>query len=266
MKFHRIKNWCQAATDDIRYPPDRKQVYEELRAHLMDHYDDLVEQGLAPEAAEQMAVAAMGRASEIAPQLAAIHRPFWGYVYSVSKVLLVLALVLTLLSGWYYREQNYISKPDNDQYIETEGINSRQIFYTAPNQTISAEGYTFTLTDAAIRNYVVSPGQEPGYSYDVLQFRIQVTSLLPWVQGCDGLEWMWAVDDLGNYYYSSQEQITNLRQGLSCWGQQTGLFTWTYDFNSMNYVSQDARWIELHYHRSGRDLTFRIDLTGGDAA
>ena len=38
--------WCISATSLIRYGPDRHAVSDELLAHLHDHYDALIEQGM----------------------------------------------------------------------------------------------------------------------------------------------------------------------------------------------------------------------------
>ena len=92
MKNYTFAKWCLEAVSQIKYTADRDEVYEELRAHLEDHRDALMEQGIPREEAEKRALEAMGSAKEIAPQLAAVHKPFWGYVYSIMvRVTQVLA-------------------------------------------------------------------------------------------------------------------------------------------------------------------------------
>lgn len=85
MHKNRLTSWCHAATILIRFGPDRKAVYNELLAHLEERRDAFMEQGLNEREASTKALEAMGDAYEIAPQLAAIHRPFWGYFLRVSR-------------------------------------------------------------------------------------------------------------------------------------------------------------------------------------
>lgn len=87
MKTNRLDYWCVQATSRIRYGPDRKRVYGELRLHMEDRKDAFVAQGLTEEAAMNKTLEAMGSALEIAPQLGAIHSPFWGYFLRVCRVL-----------------------------------------------------------------------------------------------------------------------------------------------------------------------------------
>ena len=77
--------WCYHAVARIRFKPDREAVFSELKAHLEDHYDDLIAQGHSPDKAKRLALEAMGDPEEIAPQLGAIHKPWLGYLYRFVK-------------------------------------------------------------------------------------------------------------------------------------------------------------------------------------
>ena len=72
----KLKKWCQAATDQIRYKPDRAEVEAELMAHMEDKADALRAQGIPEEELENAVLRSMGSAEAIAPQLAAIHKPW----------------------------------------------------------------------------------------------------------------------------------------------------------------------------------------------
>lgn len=89
------KDWLDAATKKIYFRPDRKAVRRELEAH----FEDLREaSGLEAEAA----AAAMGDPEAIAEELGRLHRPWLGYLWRLSQLMLlgaaaVYCLLLVLL-------------------------------------------------------------------------------------------------------------------------------------------------------------------------
>ena len=273
MDTRKFKNWCDAAVDGIIFPPDRKQVHGELMDHLLDHYDDLVSRGMDPETAQQAALEAMGSAREIAPQLAAIHRPFWGYVYRATKVLLVLCLCTALVCGGvrllrldYFdlEEPRYQLHPFRDTQVELGSSTHTRIFYAEPNLSRQSDGYTITLTRAALWQ---AEHREPTVEENLnFYFQMEVTNPRPWAEFSDIPRWIRAVDSLGNTYDCFNEGITNYAPYIAGNGYHTGPLTYTHDMWISPYCSQDAEWIEFYYDRDGRMLTFRLDLTGGDAA
>lgn len=87
--------WLDTATRRILFRPDREAVRKELEAH----FEDLREvRGLDDEAA----AAAMGDPEAVAEELGRLHRPWWGYLWRLSRVALVLALVLSFLCAREY--------------------------------------------------------------------------------------------------------------------------------------------------------------------
>ena len=52
MKSIRFERWCSVAVGRIRFKPDRKEVYEELYAHMEDQYEELTAAGLSEKEAE----------------------------------------------------------------------------------------------------------------------------------------------------------------------------------------------------------------------
>lgn len=272
MVIYDFKVWCEKAVSGIIFPPDRQKVFDELMDHVNDHYDALVEQGFDRDTARQMALEAMGSADVIAPQLAAIHRPFWGYFLRVTRVLLVLLVCAAVLSGIPFLRNNSYSEPQQlrynpyeDTYISDEiGVTSR-VFYAEPNQTVKSDGYTLTLTRAAW-DYTDFADEESG-ELDSFHFQIEIFNPRPWAEATDIPRWMWAEDSLGNHYYAFHEGGNYHRYPVVLGNSyHTAPFTYTYDMWLSNFCSQEAEWIELHYDRSGRNIVFRIDLTGGDAA
>lgn len=80
------KDWLDAATAKIRFGPDRKAVRRELAAHLEDLR---ASSGLEEDAALQE----MGDPASIAEELGRLHRPWWGYLWRTSQVILLLTAI-----------------------------------------------------------------------------------------------------------------------------------------------------------------------------
>lgn len=266
MKTDNFAAWCDAAVSGILFPPDRKQVHGELLDHIHDHYDDLVGQGLDRDAARRLALEAMGDAEEIAPQLAAIHRPFWGYFLRFTRVALVLmvcVIALCLGSLLWNSSGPEADHSTFDPYADTSYSSRTRLFYAEPDISVQSDGYTLTLTRAAVWHYEYNaPSEEDG---DTFYCQIEVFNPRPWAEHTYIGTRFWAVDSLGNTYDSYYGRVPNdgmpyVSSGCS----QSGPLTYTQDMWIVGYRSQEAKWIEFHYDRSGRDLVWRIDLTGGD--
>lgn len=95
------ESWLNAATEKIRFAPDREAVKKELRDHLEDRRDALLARGLAAEEAETQATAAMGDPAELAQELGRLHSPWWGYIWRASQwgLLCVVFLIFGLATN-----------------------------------------------------------------------------------------------------------------------------------------------------------------------
>ena len=93
------ERWLELATFRIAFIPDRKAVRVELEEHLEDKAQDLqrIFPDLSLEEAQARAAAEMGGAEEIGRDLAQIHRPWLGYAWLLSKVLLGFVIGAVLL-------------------------------------------------------------------------------------------------------------------------------------------------------------------------
>lgn len=90
------RDWLDRAVGSIRFKPDRAAARAELAAHLEDKAADLrrIFPDMEPGEAERRALEEMGDASEIGRELGRIHRPWLGYLWTASRVLLGMALAL----------------------------------------------------------------------------------------------------------------------------------------------------------------------------
>ena len=253
--------WCRKATHTIAYRPDRKRVFRELRGHLEDAYEAQIDRGCSPEEAEQMALESIGSAQEVAAKMAAIYKPFWGYLLQASQIVLAVLLVLSLIPIFKYVRANALLLDPEPQIRNFDlydsasygGQTGRTLHHlSAPNTSFRSDGNTVTVTDA-----VVYTEYSDNYQKDVTQLylRIRQRSLLPWREHRQYNRYTigncFVRDEAGNEYH------------LIAFCAQSGIFSathlcWIQDFPS------DAKWAELCYERDGRSIAVRIDLTGGD--
>lgn len=271
MSKWKLTQWCVHATDQILYPPDHDAVQSELRDHMEDKFDHYLALGLSEEEAVARSLSDMGDAAELAPVLGQIHRPFWGYAYTVSKWLMriTVAAMLLLCIRFAVNSSLLISRvnhpefyPLDEPYVETDHITRTLVYHTKPEDTAYSDGYFFSIPQAALWT-IEDKESNTSSAYFCLQLK---ATYLPWMEHAEVGRWFWAEDSLGNRYDAFFENYLTEDSYLSSNYYRTGLFTYTYNMWFCNYVSQDAQWIDLHYDRSGRNIVLRIDLTGGDGA
>ena len=99
--------WVNAVCQEVRFRPDHRSIEEELRTHYEDHVKDLLRLGRDPELAEQRALEAMGSAQEVGWALDKVHKPWLGWLWEASRVLV---LLLALLLAWKVWNWNYDSR------------------------------------------------------------------------------------------------------------------------------------------------------------
>ena len=94
-----LERWLDEATRGIRFGPDRRMVAEELAAHLEDKTSD--PQWIFPDMTEaearDRAISEMGNVTELGKELAKIHKPWLGWLWAVSCVLLWIAGIMLAL-------------------------------------------------------------------------------------------------------------------------------------------------------------------------
>lgn len=268
--------WCKTAVSQIRYGPDNEAVYRELHAHLEDLYDDATDRGLAPSEARAEALQRMGSASELAPQLGAIHRPWLGYLLDLTKWCICLVCVALAIQLWGFTRNHSFSGGYIPWYYENPGKpltvysedgtwEANRILDCDPDCRTDCDGFTFDVS-RAVMSFHDDYADDSRDAY-YFHFQVEVTSLFHWAELDDiPIHDFWAVDSLGNTYSSYRNDAHSYQRAVSGNLDKTGYFTCTMDMWINNFCSQDAQWIEIRYDRDGRDLRLRIDLKGGDGA
>lgn len=257
MYYREFYYWCRDAVKKIRYWKDRNKVYAELHDHLMDRYESLREKGYTEDEAVKRTLEAMGSADELAPQLAAIHRPHWAYAAILTRILALILFCLCIGRGVQFGMENgfhyYTHSSVWDPF--TKGGQER-VAYVEPRETAKSDGYTFRVRKAALwRNWFDEPVEGREY-FDTLYIQLSASNPLPWMQENDSLgmtQW-WAVDSTGTRY-----------ENLKCSPRRYRLFTYTYQIDFQE-LQEDISWIELHYDRDGRNVVLHVDLTGGEGS
>lgn len=114
-----FRNWCTQVTEQVRFWPDRKDIAKELTAHYEDHVRDLERLDYPTKLAERRALDAMGDPEEIGRALDRVHKPWLGWLWIVSRVVLLLTLVTVLILGaepagqWLHRAKNTFFPPED---------------------------------------------------------------------------------------------------------------------------------------------------------
>lgn len=100
-----IETYVQAVTAQVHFFLDRGRIGDELRAHLQDSAEDLMqEEGLTPEQAQAEAAARMGDPQAVGRELNRIHHPLLGWLWlitmSCAAIAGIVLVYLLLTVGW----------------------------------------------------------------------------------------------------------------------------------------------------------------------
>lgn len=258
--------WCREVTEQVRFKPDRDKIREELIAHIMDHVDDLKDSGLTEEEAETQAVDAMGDPVAIGKQLDAIHKPWLGWLWMVSRWLVML-LALTALAlaqiNWYdLFYDSYLGRVDQEEFyhntLNFAGVEESEL------QDVWAVGSLEQLDFTVDKVRWVPDGRL------MLRFRVKQ----PWYDFVSEPAWicqrLYLQDETGNRWVEHNfNPDGNGRldtDEYAVWAHaRDSRHSWTYVL-TMYGVPQDAPWLDLCYDYAGRRMIIRIDLTGGEAS
>ncbi len=93
------QDFLRLVSKEIHFIFDRKSIEKELNEHLEDSIADLREEGLSKEDAERQAIAQMGEPEEIGKLLNQEHHPILGYVWMISRVMVIAVAILALVVG-----------------------------------------------------------------------------------------------------------------------------------------------------------------------
>ena len=87
-------SWCEEVLTQVRFRPDHPAIYRELMSHMEDNCIDFERIGYEREEAQQKALESMGSAAEVGLALDKAHKSWLGWLWRVSRWLVILALVV----------------------------------------------------------------------------------------------------------------------------------------------------------------------------
>ena len=143
-----VLEWLDIAVSGIRFGPDRAAVRKELDGHIEDRMADLrrIFPNIPQEEACARALSAMGDPEELKISLARVHRPWLGWLWTASRYLLCLVLLVNLLVGY-----------SNSGNIEEGSIRGSTSYGTVHRirggEKAELGQYTFQITGAACLEY-----------------------------------------------------------------------------------------------------------------
>lgn len=263
--------WCRETIEQIRFKPDRDRVWNELMAHIEDRVEDMKSRGYTEEEAEVRAVTAMGDPVAVGKQLDAVHKPWLGWLWVASKVLVILCLLVLILTAVQYRWQtsydgySYVFPDRTAGILQEDGAELpneiTQIFYDEPGVSARLGDFTVTVDKITLN--------QSEHSYDKVLGLVTLEGFMPWEQPVEKRNF-YIVDDKGNYYvprYINGSQFVreqHSRWELSMTAVKRTATRWTYliSFNPL----EGMEWFELRCDVAEHEMVLRVDMTGGDGA
>ncbi len=274
-----LDQWLDTAVRGIRFGPDRRAVRAELYGHLEDKIADLrrIFPDLTDQEAQERALAGMGDAAEIGKQLARVHRPWLGYLWRVSQVLLALCLVWYLGFNISLGDDGWPGGDDSDfewwdfdglpydaglidwyREIYLPGDDPDQLLTLSPDLTTRIGGQNVSLLRGAL-------WEEDGGAR-VLYLHLRVDSWKFWELGELEGDWLTITDDRGNTYGLGLEgpktELGGLLSSLS--GRGYGPFHHCYVLKLWG-IDPEAERLRLDYGPVGSLFSFTVDFEEGAA-
>jgi hypothetical protein len=132
----KLKNdFIKSVTKQIRFPFDRKIIAIELQDHLLELEAFYFETSHDRELAKASAILEMGDPKEIGKALNQVHKPFWGWLWFLSKTgcILLSCIVawMSLQAVWDATDRSrhlyWATNPADEYYLRSLGDNPNQI-------------------------------------------------------------------------------------------------------------------------------------------
>ena len=277
-----FQEWCSTATELVRFWPDRDAVRKELEAHYLGHYLDLRRLEYPQELAEQRALTAMGDAQEVGRALDRAHKPWLGWLWMVSRWLVLLCLAAVLWTavwgdGWISVTgdvRTLREGPDTDDrpmgiYLAEDMWQTFRLLKTAStSESVTRSGCRIGSPSAALWEFHPEDGQTAYYISAVL--KVEMPRFWEyWTYGPD-LNPMVLTDSTGQDYWTYRAKwdagIQNVEETepdyvptYSWNSRRIGLTRRTYALGTVVRSEQPVEWVELRYPL-GEGFVFHLDL------
>ena len=228
--------WLDTATKKILFRPDRKAVRKELEAHL----EDLRE---ASGLDEETAVASMGDPAALAEELSRLHRPWWGYLWRASQIVLagtaVFCCLLAVLAEAVCQPLDRLGTSLHNYLTPVQFTGALEERDIPAGFTISTGGCTIRADRAVLRSYEDTP--------QALFVDLQI-----------GLSWRREPLILQNAWSGARTNAGEIPRRVI--ERSASWAFWQRACLSVE-VPEDAEWVELDFGCGAWRRTLHIDLT-----
>lgn len=246
-------SWLDTAVSGIRFGPDRRAVRAELEGHIEDKMADLqrIFPDIPPDEARDRALAGMGDPKELKISLAKVHKPWLGWLWRASQVLLAALLLLAVfhwsgiarifsdgsVSNYVERREEYRERfPGSLSEPAPEW--GQVLAIGAGTETASVNGYTFSVRRASLFRTETEGGGGCFYLY----FTLRGTGGAPWTLPAKDLDgWVQVRDSRGRLYRGWENRDPEGRlQTLCGWSERT--LSWR-EYEGMVFLYQPGEGI-----------------------
>lgn len=246
-------DWCEAVLREVRFRPDHKVIRKELLAHMEDGRADLERLGYDRELAEQRTLEAMGSAFLVGCAMDKAHHPFWGWLWQVSRGLL-LALAVTaavtlfgavgfpVLAERTIGELRWEEPPATAARVELE----HAVLYAAPGNITEEDRQVKADIELWIEmRDPLTAGTAPQTWY--FTYRDDRGELVPY--SFDHLERTWPESRYWNYVYPEEKAAPN---------------GWTRFRDTVRLTLDEMpKWAEISYPTGSADWVLRVEWENG---
>ena len=241
--------WLRTAVKQVKFPPDRRRVKQELYDHMLRRNLDFLAQDYSDEEADWLVCEAMGDPEEVGRALAAVHKPFWGYFLRAIRI--VTALVLLLLAVHTLRTHSSYSGSDLSWYTGARSLYEANLDgWIGQDSAERCGDYRFRLRRAGVARASGGWGEFiPEGEHLVLELRVST-----WDPG------------LGTPRLEARKLTVEDSRGNRCEAFVCASMDWIF-FSDMVIVARDfdpsAEWAVLSYDAGEQGFRLPVKLEVG---
>lgn len=240
------QNWCERVLRMVRFQPDHEAIARELMAHMEDGRADLERLGYDRALAEQRTLQAMGDPTEVGRALDQTHKPWLGWLWKATRVLLLALGLMAAVSVF-----SVTGLPELVQRTRTE------LLWEPPASAVRAE------TEHAV--IYAAPGEvreENGHITADIDLWIEMRDPLAAGQELQ-LWYLTCRDDQGSLPYYLALAGRPVRPESRYWktfGLEDMPGGWRRFRQGLELtLDQPPRWAEITYPNGSADWTLRVE-------
>lgn len=246
--------WVDAVCGAVRFWPDREEIQKELRVHYEDHCKALEELGYERPLAAERSIRAMGSAQEVGRALDRVHKPWLGWLWVLSRVLvwgLGICLFLALVTeggAWYRAGASRAVSAGIQEFsgglAAEHAEEARSVVCPPPirfgNYTLTVKGATCFREEAA-----------SGWDWEAVLW-LEIRTPRIWVGPCD-LTLLEAVD-------SDERRYDGYPGGGEIWGNADKRGMGTYGGTvTVRGEKPLPEWLEIRHGTAGWTMRLRLE-------